>query len=102
MTFDDWVKDTLKIEAREITHLTQEEQKKVYFTVSADDLIKLWNAGVENGVSGMQLKITELETQIEKMKCCQNCDNWNWKHNKCEKKLKGDCFKHSKWVMRNF
>jgi hypothetical protein len=44
----------------------------------------------------------ELEAQIEQMKCCSNCDNWNWKHNKCEKKLKGDCFKHSKWVMRNF
>jgi len=42
------------------------------------------------------------KAQIEKMKCCSNCDNWNWKHNKCEKKLKGDCFKHSKWVMRNF
>ena len=47
-------------------------------------------------------QIAELEAQIEKMKCCQNCDNWNWKHSKCEKKLKGDCFKHSKWVMRNF
>ena len=47
-------------------------------------------------------RIAELEAQIEKMKCCSNCDNWNWKHNKCEKKLKGDCFKHSKWVMRNF
>lgn len=47
-------------------------------------------------------RIAELEAQIEKMKVCQNCDNWNWKHNKCEKKLKGDCFKHSKWVMRNF
>ena len=57
MTFDDWVKDILKIEAREIIHLTPEEQKKVYFTVSADDLIKLWNAGVENGASGMRLKV---------------------------------------------
>ena len=47
-------------------------------------------------------KVKELEAQIEKMKVCQNCDNWNWKHNKCEKKLKGVCFKHSKWVMRNF
>ena len=47
-------------------------------------------------------KINELEAQIEKMKVCQNCENWNWKHSKCEKKLKGDCFKHSKWVMRNF
>ena len=52
MIFDDWVKDILKIEAREITHLTPEEQKKVYFTVSADDLIRLWNAGVENGLYG--------------------------------------------------
>ena len=47
-------------------------------------------------------RIIELEAQIEKMKVCSNCDNWNWKHNNCEKKLKGDCFKHSKWVMRNF
>lgn len=47
-------------------------------------------------------KVKELEAQIDKMKVCQNCSNWNWKHNKCEKKLKGDCFKYSKWVMRNF
>lgn len=47
-------------------------------------------------------RIAQLEAQIEKMKVCQNCNNWNWKHNECEKKLKGDCFKHSKWVMRNF
>ena len=45
-------------------------------------------------------RIAELEAQIEKMKCCSNCDNWNWKHNKCEKKLKGDCFKQSKWILR--
>lgn len=44
----------------------------------------------------------ELEAQTEKMKCCENCNNWNWKHCKCKKKLKGDCFKHSKWIMRNF
>lgn len=45
-------------------------------------------------------RIEALEAQSEKMKCCQNCDNWNWKHNKCEKKLKGDCFKASKWHLR--
>ena len=45
-------------------------------------------------------KIADLEKQIEKMKCCSNCDNWNWKHSKCEKKLKGDCFKASKWILR--
>lgn len=35
----------------------------------------------------------------EKMKCCQNCKNWNWKHSKCAKKLKGECFKNSKWEL---
>ena len=45
-------------------------------------------------------RIEELEAQIEKMKCCSNCENWNWKHSRCEKKLKGDCFKQSKWVLR--
>ncbi len=44
-------------------------------------------------------RIDELEGQIEKMKNCKNCKNWNWKHNKCEKKLKGDCFKNSKWEL---
>ena len=44
--------------------------------------------------------VKELEAQVENMKVCQNCDNWNWKHNKCEKKLKGDCFKASKWILR--
>lgn len=45
-------------------------------------------------------RVQELEALIEKMKVCQNCNNWNWKHNKCEKKLKGDCFKQSKWILR--
>lgn len=40
-----------------------------------------------------------LNEQIEKMKNCRNCKNWNWKHNKCEKKLKGDCFKNNKWEL---
>ena len=52
------------------------------------------------GAEPREKRITDLEAQIEKMKCCQNCDNWNWKHNKCEKKLKGDCFKASKWQLR--
>ena len=42
----------------------------------------------------------QLREQIEKMKCCYNCDNWHWKHKKCEKNLKGDCFKASKWILR--
>ena len=51
-------------------------------------------------INNQDVKIADLEQQIEKMRCCQNCENWNWKHNKCEKKLKGDCFKQSKWVLR--
>lgn len=43
--------------------------------------------------------ILQLNEQIEKMKNCKNCKNWNWKHNKCEKELKGDCFKNSKWEL---
>lgn len=52
--FDDWVKETLGIKSYEITHITPEEQKKIKFTVSADDLINLWNAGVENGMKGKE------------------------------------------------
>lgn len=40
-----------------------------------------------------------LKQQIEKMKCCFNCKNWYWKHSRCKKKLKGDCFKASKWEL---
>ena len=54
--FDDWVKETLKIEGSEITHLSPEEQRVIKFTVSVDDLIKLWNAGVENGLKGKELE----------------------------------------------
>ena len=64
--------------------------------------LRFYTQGYLAGAEPREKRIAELEAQIEKMKVCQNCDNWNWKHNKCEKKLKGDCFKHSKWVMRNF
>lgn len=42
-------------------------------------------------------KITELEAQIEKMKCCQNCKNtWNgYRMNICE-----DCSNKSKWEIK--
>lgn len=52
MTFEDWVKEELGLEAYEIEHILPEEQKDVKFTVSVDALIKLWNAGVENGIKG--------------------------------------------------
>ena len=49
------------------------------------------------GAEPREKRIAELQAQIEKMKNCHNCKNWNWKHSRCEKKLKGDCFKTSKW-----
>lgn len=41
----------------------------------------------------------EMQEQLEKMRNCHNCKSWNWKHNQCKKKLKGDCFKASKWEL---
>ena len=69
----------------------RESQQEYFGKVHTDNKETLQNA---------LKRIEELETQIEKMKCCQNCENWNWKHSRCEKKLKGDCFKQSKWVLR--
>lgn len=34
---------------------------------------------------GECIKITELEAQIEKMKCCQNCKHFDKLYNRCEK-----------------
>ena len=56
MTFDDWVKETLKIEPCVITHISPEEQKQKNLSVSVADLIKLWNRGVENGLSQLTEK----------------------------------------------
>lgn len=84
---------------------TQNEEIENYFVESAGygrDKVRNFMDIVNKALEQKGERIKELEAQIEKMKVCQNCDNWNWKHNKCEKKLKGDCFKHSKWVMRNF
>ena len=42
-------------------------------------------------------KVEYILENFDKMKNCGNCGNWDWKHNRCEKKLKGKCFKASKW-----
>lgn len=55
---------------------------------------------LQERIDKLEKENVELKAQIKKMKCCQNCTNWNWKHSKCEKKLKGDCFKASKWELR--
>ena len=54
MTFEDWVEEVLGFPAHQITHLSPEEQKDVKFIVSVDALIKLWNAGVEDGLKGRE------------------------------------------------
>ena len=88
-------KDEITEKAQELTIKNVTDGKSKYYS---------WGfyKGCVVGLEYNNKRITALEAQIEKMKCCSNCDNWNWKHNKCEKKLKGDCFKYSKWVMRNF
>lgn len=88
------------------------ETQQEYFGVRTDNKRTLCNAlkrieeleeklaNADYQLEGRDLEIKELKAQIEKMKNCSNCDNWNWKHNKCEKKLKGNCFKQSKWILR--
>ena len=91
-------KEELRQEAR--------EQANIYVEDRYDEN-GLWTSDYVRFVEGYlasaeprEERIAELEAQIEGMKCCENCDNWNWKHNKCKKKLKGDCFKASKWQLR--
>lgn len=75
-----------------------ENENKIF--KKANEIIAKQRDDRDVDISILENRIEELEARIEKMKCCQNCDNWNWKHNKCEKKLKGDCFKASKWQLR--
>ena len=42
-------------------------------------------------------KAEHILENFDKMKNCRNCKNWSWKHNRCEKRTKGECFKASKW-----
>lgn len=37
-------------------------------------------------INNQDVKIADLEKQIEKMKCCQNCKNWTWNmsNEKCQ------------------
>lgn len=35
-------------------------------------------ANCDLAIEGRDIKIKELEQQIEKMKCCQNCDHYRW------------------------
>ena len=50
-------------------------------------------------VDEMKAHCKAVDEVNEKMKNCRNCKNWNWKHNKCDKRLKGDCLRFSKWEL---
>jgi hypothetical protein len=49
-------------------------------------------------------RITDLEQQIEKMKCCYNCfydcEDCNSKNKDCDKCPCGTCVKHNHWEAR--
>ena len=110
--FMDIVDKALEQKGERITELEEAKANLEYLLEGRDneiDELKKENKNLAQNLedteiceNGWKNRVKELEAQVENMKVCQNCDNWNWKHNKCEKKLKGDCFKHSKWVMRNF
>ena len=55
-TFDDFVRDVLKVTPSKLTHLSPEEQKKEKVLIPIDSLISIWN------------EMVELQVQIEKMK----------------------------------
>lgn len=52
---------------------------------------KIYECGYLAGAEPREKRIAELEQQIEKMKCCGNCEN-RYGQEKCE-----DCHNYSKW-----
>lgn len=72
-TFDDFVRDVIKVEPSKLTHLSPEEQKKEKVLIPIDSLISTWN------------EMVELQVQIEKMK------SWFMKYRICEMCQSEDC-----------
>ena len=83
-------KETEKDGISEILKLTEPREKRI---AELED--KLANANYQ--LEGRDNEIRELEAQIERMKCCQNCNNtWNGYHlGVCN-----DCKNHNKWELR--
>jgi len=88
---------TLEKEKCELLGIIQEKDKAIKKLIAdmADLEWQLQEVAKDNDY--YQAENKRLEEQFEKMKNCWNCKNWNWKHGKCQKKLKGECFKASKW-----
>lgn len=89
-TFDDFVKDVLKVIPSKLTHLSPEEQKKEKVLIPIDSLISIWN------------EMVELQVQIEKMKNCFNCKHSIYNGGVCinpNKRYK-DCRDYSSWELK--
>jgi hypothetical protein len=93
-------KEELKQEAEEYLKRKLKERKnklvielpEVYIT----DLQQAYLAGVES----REKRIAELEAQIEKMKCCANCQTVRDAEGNCYLKKDGKCKDKDKWELR--
>jgi hypothetical protein len=66
--------------------------------MTPEEKIAVLKANCDLAIEGRDIKIKELEQQIEKMKCCQNCKNLHslaYGEFSCD--LYGECKHCSKW-----
>ena len=61
-----------------------EDNKPPYAICALDTNCELWKDGYKKGAEPREKRIAELEAQIEKMRCCENCRNYNNFHRHCE------------------
>lgn len=66
--------------------------------------IKDWKSCHEHQLKlmkGSNNKIADLEKQIEKMKCCENCDHPYWNaETEAEETICDNCVNHSNWKLK--
>lgn len=72
-----------------------------------EDLDKAWWEGFDTAKDKMQKRIAELEAQIEKMKCCKNCNHFKidngglYPINVCELTYPSRCKNFDKWEIKD-
>ena len=98
MTFDEWFhKEYEPADLQIKQYAERKEGLHIPATVYLEDLKKAFEAGMKVDVHTDNSKvIAELEAQIEKMKCCQNCLHLCAR---CELGIDG-CYVCSKWELR--
>ena len=79
-----------------IAHYAEENLEKAFKRISE---LKAYNAKLLNGDIEKHNKIVELETQIEKMKCCDNCAWW-YRLPNGEKDCAEVCGNFENWSLR--